>query len=89
MNFRYIILSLVLFYSCSEEIINPCNAQDPSSDCYITPPNVFDINSYSPSEILLSFDNQNLTESISIERTGGNEEISYVLSKNQDNKFID
>tara|TARA_B100000287_G_scaffold433528_1_gene495494 strand:- start:10276 stop:11991 length:1716 start_codon:yes stop_codon:yes gene_type:complete len=89
MNIRYIILPLILFYSCSEEIINTCNAQDPSSDCYIIPPNKFMINSYSPSGILLSFDNQNLTESISIERTGGNEDISYTLSKNQDNQFID
>ncbi len=65
------------------------NTQDPNSDLYIPSANTIEIESYSPSSIRLTFDNQELQDSILVVRYTEEETISFPIEKNIHGYFID
>ena len=89
MKIRCLLLSLFIFYSCEAPPMVAENTQDPNSDLYIPSANTIEIESYSPSSIRLTFDNQELQDSILVVRYTEEETISFPIEKNIHGYFID
>ena len=89
MKIRYLLLSSFIFYSCEAPPMEAENTQDPNSESYIPSANTIEIESYSPTSIRLTFDNQELQDSILVVRYTETEKISFPIEKNIDGHFID
>ena len=85
----YILLILFLLISSCEDELNPLiNCQDPSNDCFIEQLENVNIQSFSPNEIIINFDNQ-ISESLYIDKIDNEIESSIILYPNIYNEFID
>ena len=89
MNIKYLILFAIIFYSCEEPVMQAENTQDPDSGLHIPGAKSIVIESYSPSSIRLTFNNQDSQDSIAVLRIENGDSSSFSIIKNSDEYFID